>query len=198
MNTQTLDARAQRDKAIDDMLAKQHIYDALCRYCHGIDRCDVDMLRSAYWPDAYEQHGTYDGPAWEFAGFITDNMRNGMLRSTQMIGNCLIELDGDCARSETYDLAYLQSEEKGERIDRIISGRYLDRHERRNGEWRILRRLYVLDWNQNRASTDRWDEDGLYAMLKVRGRRHPDDPWDAGLPIHAGSKNANTVNGGEL
>lgn len=174
-----------RDKAIDDVIAKQQIYDVLCRYCHGIDRCDIEMLRSAYWPDAYEQHGTYDGPAWDFAAFITENMRSGLLRSTQMIGNCLIEVEGDRARSETYVQAYLQSEQEGLRTDQILGGRYLDRHERRNGEWRILRRLYVLDWNRNRPSTDQWD-DGLYAMLKVRGQRFPADPWDAAMPVHAG------------
>lgn len=178
-----------RNREIEKFLAKQNIYENLCKYCHGIDRCDAEMLRSAYWPDAYEQHGTYDGPAWEFAGFITENMRTGLLRSTQMIGNCLIEVDGDRARSETYVLAYLQSEEEGGRFERFISGRYLDRHEKRDGEWRILRRLYVLDWNQNRPSTDKWDDDPLYSMLKVRGDRHPKDPWDAGLPIHAGTGN---------
>jgi hypothetical protein len=173
--------------AIAEMVARQQIYDVLCRYCHGIDRCDVELLKSAYWPDAYEEHGTYDGPSWDFAEHITASMRQGLLRSTQMIGNTLIEFDPavDKARVETYVVAYLQSEADGEIVDRTVGGRYLDRFERRNGEWRILRRLYVLDWNRNEKSTAIWDE-GIFAMLRVRGARHPVDPWDQGLPRHEG------------
>jgi hypothetical protein len=32
-----------------------------------------------------------------------------------------------------------------------------------------------MDWNQNGPSTAKWTE-GLYAGLKVVGRRFPDDP----------------------
>ena len=178
---------AARERAIDEMLAKQQIYDVLCRYCHGIDRCDVTMLKSAYWPDAYEEHGTFDGKSWDFADHMTGTMKQGLLRSTQMIGNALIEidLDGNRGRGETYVVAYLQAEEGGKVIDRTVGGRYLDRFERRQDEWRILRRLYVLDWNRNEESTAIWDE-GLFALLKVRGARHPADPWDLGQPRHAG------------
>jgi len=169
-----------------EAIAHMQIRDCLARYCHGIDRCDADMLKSAYWPDAYEEHGTYDGPAWAFADHITASMREGLLCSTQMIGNVLIALDdtGDRARVETYVLALLQQPDG---IDRTISGRYLDRFEQRDGQWRILRRLYVLDWHrdQPRAADD--DTAGIYAMLQVRGARCPDDPWDANLPDHAGA-----------
>lgn len=84
------DARSARERAIDVMLAKQAIWDVLCRYCHGIDRCDVDMLRSAYWPDGHELHGTFNGNAWEFAAYMTASMRENVVRSMQHIGNALI------------------------------------------------------------------------------------------------------------
>lgn len=172
-----------RARAVDELLAKQAIRDTLCRYCNGIDRCDVEMLKSAYWPDATDTHGTFNGNAWEFAGFITQSMRESMLRSMQHIGNVLIELDPDgChARVETYVMAYMQVEEAGQQRDMLIAGRYLDRFEARNGEWRILDRLYVMDWNRNGPSTAIWDE-GIYQSLTVRGARTPDDPWSRGLP----------------
>lgn len=172
-----------REQLIDQLLAKQAIRDTLARYCHGVDRCDVEVLKSAYWPDATDIHGTFNGNAWEFAEFVTSSMRENMLRSMQHIGNVLIELDDDGrrARVETYVIAYMQIEDEGVEKDLLIAGRYLDRFEERNGEWRILDRLYVMDWNRNDLSTSLWSE-GIYESLKVRGKRHPADPWDEGLP----------------
>jgi hypothetical protein len=176
--------RSARERAIDELIAKQAIYEVLCRYCRGIDRCDADMLKSAYWPDATDTHGTFNGNAHDFADYMTDSMRKGMTRSMQKIGNVLIELDPDGrhARGETYVVAYLQTEDESGRRDLIIGGRYLDRFECRDDEWRILDRVYTLDWNQNVCSTDEWDS-GIYASLRTRGARAPDDPWNLGLPL---------------
>ena len=56
-----------------------------------------------------------------------------------------------------------------------VGGRYLDRFEKRDGEWRIARRRYVLDWSRNGASTAQWDGP-MYGNLKRHGARRPDDP----------------------
>jgi hypothetical protein len=185
-----------RERAIDEAVACSQIRQCLARYCHGIDRCDAATLKSAYWPDAYEEHGTFDGPAREFADHITATMRGQVERSTQMIGNVMIELDEDLARArvETYVFAFLRP--AGEGIDRMIGGRYLDRFERRGEEWRILRRLYVLDWHRDRPSAADGEEEGLYALLGVHGARHPDDPWDARRPAPLGAPLAMEVRHG--
>jgi hypothetical protein len=39
----------------------------------------------------------------------------------------------------------------------IAAGRYLDRFERRNGEWKIAHRQACYDWNSSVPSTDSWD-----------------------------------------
>lgn len=172
-----------RERAIDEMLAKQAIYDLLCRYCHGIDRCDAVVLKSAYWPDATETHGTFNGNAWEFADHMTASMRTGMLRSMQKIGNAWIQIDpdGTRGRGETYVVGFMHVADGDQVNDLIVAGRYLDRYEKRGDEWRIIDRLYVMDWNRNEPSTARW-EGGIYDMLLTRGARSPDDPYDQGLP----------------
>ncbi len=38
----------------------------------------------------------------------------------------------------------------------VVAGRYLNRLEHRDSEWRIAERLYVMDWNRNIASTRQW------------------------------------------
>ena len=42
-------------------LDRQAIVDCIHRYARGVDRADDELLRSAYHPDAVEDHGAYIG-----------------------------------------------------------------------------------------------------------------------------------------
>jgi 3-phenylpropionate/cinnamic acid dioxygenase small subunit len=67
--------------------------------------------------------------------------------STSMhnISNVLIELDGDVARCESYSIVIVRIRKDGGDVDWLHAGRYVDRFERRNGEWRIAYRTVVYD-----------------------------------------------------
>lgn len=147
----------------------------LATYCRAIDRCDTALLKTVYWPDALEEHGIFNGKAWDFAEFIGP-MLKGLRLTMHSISNTLIELDGDSAAVETYVVAYhLADNPDGSQTDLIVGGRYLDRFERRSGEWRIAKRTFVHDWNQNQKATVEW-EAGWYGQLNVRGRNDREDP----------------------
>ncbi len=147
----------------------------LAVYCRAIDRCDKELLKSVYWPDAVEQHGIFNGNAWDFAEFIIP-LLSGMKSTTHEITNTLIDLRGDHAAVETYVCAYHSVPDgAGKHNDLIVGGRYLDRMERRQGEWRIAQRTFVMDWNQNQPSTAQW-EGGMFAQLNVRGAHDRSDP----------------------
>ena len=47
---------------IVELMDREAIRDCLYLYCRGIDRADEATLRSAYWPDAIDNHGSYNGP----------------------------------------------------------------------------------------------------------------------------------------
>ena len=144
-------------------------------YCRAIDRCDKELLRTVYWPDAVDQHGIFNGNALEFVEFIVP-LLSGMKSTTHQISNILIDLRGDHAAVETYVCAYhAVPDGAGNHSDLIVGGRYLDRMERRHGEWRIAQRTFVLDWNQNQPSTAQW-EGGMFAQLNVRGAHDRLDP----------------------
>ena len=146
----------------------------LATYCRAIDRCDENLLKSVYWPDAYEDHGLFQGKAWAFAEFIVP-LLSGMERTIHQISNILIELDGDKAAVETYVMAYhLMKDPQGGTTELVVGGRYLDRFERRDGHWRIADRLFVLDWNQSQPATGDWNS-GLVAQLKTRGSHDRQD-----------------------
>lgn len=147
----------------------------LATYCRAIDRCDADLLRTVYWPDAIEEHGLYNGNAWGFVEFIVP-MLKGLKLTMHSISNTLIDLQGDRAAVETYVVAYhLAENAEGSQTELIVGGRYLDRFERRSGQWRIAKRTFVHDWNQNRPASVEW-EAGWYAQLDVRGRNDRSDP----------------------
>ena len=47
---------------LQNLLDRQAILDCLNRYNRGVDRCDEELLLSAYHEDATECHGTFTGP----------------------------------------------------------------------------------------------------------------------------------------
>jgi hypothetical protein len=164
-------------KAIPDLQTladREAIREVLARYCRGIDRCDLELLKSVYWPDGTDDHGSFSGNAWQFAEYVIPAL-SAMKQTMHQISNIVIELEGAVARCETYCVAYhLLPSDEGD-VEMTVGGRYLDRLERRAGEWRIASRVYVMDWNQNGKATVRW-EGGIYSGLKTRGTRYPADP----------------------
>jgi hypothetical protein len=98
-------------------------------------------MKSAYWPDAIDDHGVFVGNAWEFVDRCMESHRRW--RSTMhCIFNHQIEIDdADHARGEIYNITYLFHE--GHDGADVWVGRYLDAYERRGDEWRIIHRVCV-------------------------------------------------------
>jgi hypothetical protein len=172
---------------LQTLLDKQSIYDVLARYCRGVDRCDEDLIRSAFHSDSYDDHGYWKGPGHELAPFLADRLRNANSATTHSITNVMIELDGDLARSESQVHATLIRRGPAPVQVDVVGARYLDRFSRRADGWRIEHRTVVLDWHK----TEVWAEaagqvptDGF-----VRGARSPEDPsYKTLLRAVAGSK----------
>lgn len=120
---------------------REEIRDVALRYCRGVDRLDVELMRSAYWPDAVDEHGSFVGNAHEFAQHCM-TAHDRWAWTMHSIFNHSIELDGaDAARGELYNVTTLCRLDDGT-IDTWY-GRYLDRYERRGDEWRIAHRVCV-------------------------------------------------------
>jgi len=131
------------------MLAdKQEIHEVMMRYCRAVDRVDEELLRSVYHPDAIDNHGLFNGKASDFVPWCIEHLREAYTATQHFVGNELIEIDGDRAFCEFYFVAYHRYERKGEPRHMSAGGRYVDRWERRNGEWRIAERNVVVDWQR--------------------------------------------------
>ena len=165
------------------LLDRAEIYDVMCRYVRGVDRGDAELLRSAYHPDAYDDHVEYKGDIDGFIAWIETRFAP-FVNSMHFLGNCFVEfVDKDLAFVETsYASRRLRApsieEAPGLGPDDMIMrqswGRYLDRFERRNGEWRVARRVVIVD--------DRFlsiAKDGARTTPSTWGLRNPQDPMYA-------------------
>ncbi|GGC02998.1 hypothetical protein GCM10011494_21910 [Novosphingobium endophyticum] len=122
----------QKDRA--DILAALH------RYTRGVDRHDRELMLSAYWPDAFDEHGVAEGVAAQFVDWALGWHHENQTRHQHIISNHTVEFDGDTAHGETY---YIFWGENREGPPTLAFGRYVDRFERRDGEWRIAHRVCV-------------------------------------------------------
>jgi hypothetical protein len=169
-------AIAARLRLIED---RQAIHDVIVRYCRGVDRSDPDLVLAAFHDDAIDNHFGVVLPFREAIGTLKAARSGGAgppSKTTSMhnICNVLIEIDGDSARCESYVIVMVRiPQDGGGATDWMHAGRYVDRFERRNGEWRIAYRTVVYD-------LERFDEvvaapaglsQARYLDNAVRGRR---------------------------
>jgi hypothetical protein len=138
------------DALLNDLVAREAIRECLYRYCRGMDRCDRAILETVYWPDAHASQLDYNGdPAGLFAWAFPQIAAMDLIQ--HLIGNTLIQIDGDRAVVESTFTSYFRLQSGDALRDNLNGGRYLDRFERRNGEWRIAKRLVVVDWSRDLA-----------------------------------------------
>lgn len=188
---------ADIDAKLRELIDRQEIEQVLKLYCRAIDRCDLDLLKSVYHPDGTDDHGSFSGNAHEFAEFIIPTLRQAILDGMHTVTHCTIDLAGNYATSESYYWAYQQiaggedwvtgyfgadyaakAKAAGTidgRHDYYCGGRYIDLFERRDGEWKILRRKITNEWNDIRPTTRITDQGGV-ADFNLPGRRDRQDP----------------------
>jgi hypothetical protein len=142
------------------------------RYCRGVDRMDWDLVRSCYHPDAIDDHGDYVGGVDGFIEYCKAGTPT-FESTTHFTGNQLVEVDGDTAWAEHYARAWhrMPAGPDGLARDLVVNARYIDRLERRNGEWRLLKRVIVVDSERVDPVHDRWVNPVL-----LRGSRDRSDP----------------------
>jgi SnoaL-like domain len=121
----------------------------LVEYCRGIDRLDVELVRGVYHPDGTDDHGSFVGLGVDFADYAVRRMREGCEATMHVIGNSIIDFAGpDTAFVESQVVAYQQRRDPEGPFLETFGGRYVDRFERRHGDWRIAHRLCVHDWDK--------------------------------------------------
>ena len=121
------------------------IRDIQARYCRGVDRLDLDLVRSCYHDGAIDHHEGYSGDPDGFIKWLEPALR-GLVSCTHLTGNQMIRIKGDRAWVESFALVLSRRrDENGGLVDATVAMRYVDHVERRNGEWRIVERRMTID-----------------------------------------------------
>jgi hypothetical protein len=140
------------------------------RHCRGMDRVDAEMIASCYWPGAIDDHGTFVGTGAEFA---VQPWRSSPVNVSahHLLGQSLIEVHGTRALGETYfSYTGIRAYAEGDRWVEV-KGRYLDRLELRDGQWKLSYRKVVIDASREQPAESSFRESSEHSL----GGRHPDD-----------------------
>jgi hypothetical protein len=118
------------------------ILDCISNHSRGHDRHDADLITRAYHPDGFDQHGSTVNSGPTYAAWMNPVHAAGSQVHSHNLTTHLCEIEGDTAHCESYVLVCLLNHDGV--TARVINGRYIDRLEKRDEEWRIaLRRSTV-------------------------------------------------------
>lgn len=176
---------------------REEISEAVLRYARGVDRRDWPLVRSVYHADAYDDHGAFKGDLEGLMDWL-QRRHAAIAKSMHFVTNILVEFDSaDGAVAESYYIARqtmgpeagesrlmllggkAASVEPGASISVEMAGRYIDRFERREGVWRIARRIVLFEQLQARV-----DDSIRLSSEWTRSRR---DHTDALAEMRAGA-----------
>jgi SnoaL-like domain len=137
------DRFAALERQVQYLADRQAILDCIVREIRGRDRQDVELTRSAFWEDALDEHGPKVAPAHEYPEQQNAGHAAFFKATSHNLSNHTCEIDGDVAHCETYVVGAMLLKNLKSTI--LLIGRYLDRLERRDGEWRIALRRTIVD-----------------------------------------------------
>lgn len=155
-----------------ELADRLEIQNLIARYCHAIDRRELDSLRDIYIPGGIDHHTGFTGPVEEYIEWL-----RGLLPrldgTLHVLGNHLAEVSGDEAIAETYATAYhwgTPMDDPAKNFTTIV--RYVDDLIRLDGRWRIRERWAVRE--QAYSDVGRWMRRTQPGPLSSHG---PNDPY---------------------
>lgn len=129
---------------VRELYDREKIRAVVTDYCRGVDRMDRALLLSCYHPDAIDDHGFFVGGPEAFWDWVNRYHNNAQSTHQHIITNHTCDIDGDTAHAETYwMMAGMDAKDFSLTVG---GGRYIDRFEKRDGEWRIAARKCVSEW----------------------------------------------------
>jgi ketosteroid isomerase-like protein len=129
------------------------------RYARAVDRCDMDLFKTVFTPDARLRayNPDQDEPFNDIRGHdqlvkVNEIMSTMFDKTMHMMVNHMVEVDGDTATGEVMCTA--RHIPKGGKDVLTIHIRYLDSYVRQDGEWKIADRHIRFQWAERGETTD--------------------------------------------
>jgi len=129
---------------LEHLLDRQDILDCLIRFSRGMDRFDRELFLSAFHCDAVIAAGEFVGGPEDLYDWASQLHEQGQSATHHNLLNHSCDIDGDVAHAETY---YLFVGRNRDETNWTAGGRYIDRLERREGNWKIALRCNAIEWS---------------------------------------------------
>jgi 3-phenylpropionate/cinnamic acid dioxygenase small subunit len=156
---------------VRSLLDRQEILDLLTRYAMALDAHDWPLLRTCFTPGAVADYGELEGVNTGIEEIVRTCHRAlaGLDASQHLLGNFVVEIDGDRAESTCYVHAqhYLVSASGLNTF--VVAGTYRDHLVRTGEAWRIEHRSLRPSWTDGNAAVF---AEGA-ARLAARGEEEP-------------------------
>jgi hypothetical protein len=162
------------DPRIQEVLDHHDIRKLLATYCHACDRADGELMGSLYTgAGSFDDHGLVRAAGPEYARQMTELINSRTQVVTHILGQSLIEVQGDEAAAETFFLGLMRvSAPDGAPLLNQLAGRFIDRLVRVDGAWKIRHRIAVRDT----SITFRVEQDMQSSYGMQAGTRDANDP----------------------
>jgi hypothetical protein len=144
---------------VQQLIDRDEIQQIVYSYCRAADRNDEHLLRSVFHAEATLDlgPGLFQGTSTDYIGWFSNVMQQ-VKSSQHFVGNCRVEVKGDAAYAESYFMIHHRLDKPTGREDLFLSGRWLDRLERRPtgtaGVWKIVHRKQLMDWVRTEPVAD--------------------------------------------
>lgn len=152
---------------VSALLDREQIRDCIARLARGEDRRDSALIEQCYWQDANVDFGIFTGSFAEYLAWVVPGSPAVPL-TLHTLGQSLIELHATVAAVETHVTSYHRIDMGEQHRDIVIGGRYLDRMEQREGQWRIAQRTMLYDWVSDYGQSADWSKGVLGTPFKTK------------------------------
>lgn len=162
-----------------ELVHRQDIHNCLQRFSRGMDRFDRELFLSAFHEDAVIAAGEFVGNREDLYDWARDLHEKAQTATQHNLLNHSCEIEGDTAHTETY---YLFLGRNRDDSNWVAGGRYIDRLQRRDGQWRIALRTNAVEWS-GMVPTQALPFEGLedLALNGVPGRSREDPSYQRPL-----------------
>ncbi len=162
---------------LQELLDKQAITEVLQRYSRTLDWLDDDGQAGCFWPDAHIDYGFFTGTAADFLPVVMQIERASQRRWHFLSAPAIAFTAPDHAQAECYGMATgIRQQDDGSWSGGLYGGRYLDEFAKKDGEWRIAQRKYVMDWKLplDDQPGNEPNPDFPLPVLQILASGHPD------------------------
>jgi SnoaL-like domain len=134
-------------EAVARLLDERAVRDVMLQYARGVDGRNWEQVRSCFASDAYIAGTGHSGVRDEYLDQLFAAVaRFGVTMHT--IGNQVVEVDGDSARTETDLIARHFRDAEGRDEELVIGVRYHDQLRRAGSRWVITHRAVRRLWSR--------------------------------------------------